>query len=204
MIRAKVALSTGARLSGNRHRTGVTRVAGGAVTDCAVIVRLADTVTLIASACHCRWSLESCERMWWTFDSSRLVGLGKIHLFRSKCFVSAYRSPRYGSVATAQKLLINILVTAPTVACGQTADNGESVVVFAFLSICRLMAIEAIDSFLRVLAHFVFMDDRILRTRVAIGTLSRSTHEFRFWLLSLNAGTCAVDQKCGKHQCEGN
>src|SRR5262249_2299967 len=118
MIRTEVALSTSARLSGDRHRTGVTRVAGGGVTHCGFSVRLPGAVTLLASACHCRWSLESCERMWWTFDSSRLVGLGKIHLFRSKCFVSAYRSPRYGSVTATQKLLINIFVTAPTVARG--------------------------------------------------------------------------------------
>src|SRR5690348_4684379 len=55
-----------------------------------------------------------------------------------------------------------------------------------------------------MLAHFVFVNNRILRARVAFGTLSRCAHELRFWLFSLNSRACAVNQKCRQHEREGN
>src|SRR5215471_7056566 len=204
MIWPEVALSAGTRLSGNRHRTRMACVTGRAVTDCAVVIGFADAVALLASAGHCRWPFESGERVRRTPDSSRLVSLGKIHLFRSKCFVSTNRSPRYGSVAAAEELLINIFMAASAISCRQVGDNGESIVFFALLIIRRLVAVEAINPLLRMLAHFVFVNNRVLRARVAFGTLSRSAHELRLWLFRLNSGACAVNQQCRQHQREGN
>src|SRR5215470_5065895 len=159
MIWPKVALSAGARLSGDRHRTGMTGMACRAGADRAIVVRLPDAVTLFASAGHCRWPFKSREGMRWTFDSSRLVGLGKIHLFRSKCSLSAHSGPRYGGVAAVQELLIDVFMAAPAIAGSKGADDGKPVVSLAFLSIRRLVAVQAIDALLRMFAHFVFVDD---------------------------------------------
>src|SRR5262249_25175763 len=163
MIRPEVALAAGTRLPGDRHRTGVTRMAAGAVADGAVFVGLADAVALFASAGHGGWPFESGKRMRGAVDASGLVRLGKIHLLRGKSFLAAHSCPRYSGVTAAQELLVNIFMTAPAVARGQTADDGESVVRLALLPIRRLMAIEAIHTFLSVFAHFVFMHNRILR-----------------------------------------
>ena len=203
-VGTEVAMSAGTGLSGDCHRTGVTRVAGGAVTNRAVVVGFSDAVTLLAAAGHRRWPFQSGERMWRALDPSRLVSLGEIYLFRSKCFVPAYRSPRHCGVPAAQKLLIDIFMATSTVASSEAANNGESVVRLTFLSVRGLMAVEAIDPFLCVFTHFIFMNNRILSARMAISALSRSAYEVRFWLFGLNTRTCAVDQKCGQHQREGN
>src|SRR5215470_1981376 len=166
MIWPEVALSTGARLSGDRHRTGVTRVAGGAVTDRAVVIGFADAVALLASAGHGRWPFESGERMWRALDSSRLVSLGKIYLLRSECFLPSHRSPRDRGMAAFEELLINIFMAAPAISCRQAGNDGKSVVFFPFLSLRRLVAVEAINALLRMLAQFVFVNNRILRARV--------------------------------------
>jgi hypothetical protein len=110
--------------------------------------------------------------MGWAFDSSRLVGLSKIHLFRSKRFVSTHRSPGHGGMAAAEKLLINVLMAAPAISCRKTGDDSESIVFFALLLARWLVAVEAINAPLGMLAHFVFVNNRILRARVAFGALS--------------------------------
>src|SRR5262249_3054578 len=172
MIWSDVALSTGARLSGNRHGTGMTCVAGRAVTDRAVVVGFADAVALFAPTGHCRWPFKSHERMWRTLDASRLISLGKVHLLRSECFLSSHRSPRHSGMPAVQELLIDVFVAAAAVARGEGANDGKSVVRLPFLSIRRLVAIQTIDPFLRVFANFVFVNNRILRARVAISALS--------------------------------
>src|SRR5690349_6106766 len=154
MIGAEMALSTGARLSGYRHRTDMTRVAGGATTDRVIVVGLADAVALFASTGHCRRPFESGERMGWASDSSRLIGLSKIHLFRSKCFVSTHCSPGHGGMTAAEELLVNILMAAPAISCRKTGDDGESIVFLALLFVRWLVAVEAINALLRMLAHF--------------------------------------------------
>ena len=159
MIWAEVALSAGAWLSGDRYRTSVPRVAGGAITDCAVIMGFSDTVALLASTGHRRGPFQSGERMWRTFDASWLVSLSEIHLLGSKCFVPSHCGPRNRGVAAVQELLIDVLMAATAVTGSEATYDGESVMLLTFLSIRRLMAIKAIDALLRVLAHFIFVNN---------------------------------------------
>src|SRR6185369_1762521 len=153
-------------------------------------------MALFASAGHRRRPFQSSEWMRRPLHTSRLVSFSKIYLLRSKWFVTADRGPRHCRVTAAQKLLINVFMAAAAVAGRKAANDGESVVFFTLLSFPRLMAIEAIDAFLRVLAHFVFMNNRILRARMALGAFSRSAYEVCSWLFSFDPGTRAVNEKC--------
>ena len=64
-----------------------------------------------------------------------------------------------------QKLLIDALVTAATISRSQLGRDHEAVVILFVLTGRRLMTIQAVHAFLRMLTHFVFVHDRVLRAR---------------------------------------
>jgi hypothetical protein len=103
-----------------------------------------------------------------------------------------------------QKLLIDVLVTAAAVARRQSRRDDEPMVILFLLSRRRLVALKAVHAFSRVLAHFVFVDDRILRPRVAFRAFPSGTHELGPGLLGLRTWPGAIDEKRGENESEGN
>src|SRR5262249_33576873 len=76
-------------------------------------------------------------------------------------------------------------------------DDGESVVLLALLSLRRLVAVEAVDALLRMLAHLVFVHDGILRARVTVGALAGGADELRAGLLRLDGRAGPVGDESG-------
>src|SRR4051812_38340931 len=68
----------------------------------------------------------------------------------------------------------------------------------------RLMAIEAVHAALRVHADLVFVHDRILLLRVALGALAGGAYEFRRRLSRFDARPRAVDEERADDQPECN
>ena len=66
-------------------------------------------------------------------------------------------------MTASQKLLVNLLVAASAVARSQpvSADD-KTVMLFFLLSGGGLVAFQAVHALLGVLAHLVFVDDRLL------------------------------------------
>lgn len=79
-------------------------------------------------------------------------------------------------MAASEELLINALVTCTAISGRQARYDDKSVVLLALLVLSRPVAIETVDVLLGMLAHFVFMDNRILLPRMAFGALARSAH----------------------------
>src|SRR4051812_5128879 len=147
---------------------GVTRRARA---DCAVGIGPPDGVALLASAGHRRSPLKLYEGMRRSSRASGLISLGKIHLLGREPFFTIDRSPGRRGMTAVKKLLINTLVATPAVSRGERGRDYESVMVLLFLSRGRLMALEAVHTFAGMSAHFIFMNHRILRTRVTLGAL---------------------------------
>ncbi len=108
-------------------------------------------------------------------------------------------------MAAVQKLLINLLVTTAAVA-GREAyrSDYEAVVIFLVLPGRRLVTIQAIHAFLRVPAHFVFVDDRVLSARMTLGAFSRGPHQFAAGLPTFGLRAGAVDEKRRHDQAKRN
>jgi hypothetical protein len=86
-----------------------------------------------------------------------------------------------------QELLVNLFVATPAIPRGQ-ADrrNRESMMIFLLLTRCCLVTIQTVHAFLCMLAHFVFVNDRVLGSRVTLGALTRRSHQFASRLFSFN------------------
>ena len=97
---------------------------------------------------------------------------------------------------TARELLVYLLMTAPAIRGGQanTRDH-KPVMIFLVLSRRGLVALQAVDAFLCVLAHFVLMHDRILQARVTLRALARRSHEVGSGLLGLDFGPRPVNEE---------
>ena len=115
MVRAHVALRASAGQPRNADRTGVPRVAGRAVSNGSVGIWFAHAVALLAAAGHGGSAFSLHERMRRPSRSSRLIGFGKIHLFRREAFLAINRGPRPRGVPAVQELLVNILVAASAI-----------------------------------------------------------------------------------------
>jgi hypothetical protein len=76
--------------------------------------------------------------------------------------------------------------------------------VFLVLSRRCLVALQAVDALLRVPAHFVFVDDGVLRAFVAFGAFSSGANQFTPGLASLGCRARTVDEECGYDETEGN
>ena len=64
---------------------------------------------------------------------------------------------------------------------------------FLVLAGCRLVTVQTVHALLGVLAHFVFVDYRISRAGVALGTLCRCSDKGAVQLLGLNFRPGTVD-----------
>jgi hypothetical protein len=95
------------------------------------------------------------------------------HVLGGKPLFAVYRSPRRGRVTAPQKLLIDTFVATPTIRRRHRLTDDESVVILLLLLFRRLMAVEAVDTFLRVNAQLVLMDDRVLLPGVTLCALTR-------------------------------
>src|SRR6476661_3208176 len=146
-------------------------MARGAGADRPIVVRAADAVALRAAAGARRRSLDRDERMRRSTGAARLEALGEFDHLRPKARFAEHCGPRRRRVSAAQEFLIHRLVTAAAVAGGQLARDDEPVMLLSLLAGGGLMAIEAVDAALRVTAHLVFVDDRVLLLRVALGAL---------------------------------
>src|SRR6266702_186801 len=107
-----------------------------------------------------------------TTGTSRLVLFGEGDLLRSQTFLSVDGTPRGGGMAATQEFLVDALMATAAVAGSQMGTDHEAVMVHLLLSVCRLMAVEAVDSLAGVGAHLVFVYDRVLGPGMALGTLS--------------------------------
>jgi len=64
----------------------------------------------------------------------------------------------------------------------------------------RLVAVETVDAFRGVLAHFVFVDDGILLAGMTFGALAGGFDKIGVGLVHFNAGTGALDKKRSQNQ----
>ena|SRR5690242_10685683 len=94
-----------------------------------------------------------------------------------------------------QELLVDRLVTAAAISGRELRRDDKAVMVLLLLTRSRLMAFEAADAFAGVLAHFIFVDHRVLRARVALGTLAGSAHQGGAGLLGFRRWACSIDQE---------
>ena len=101
-----------------------------------------------------------------------------------------------------QKLLINGLMAGAAVAGRQLGRNNEPVVVLFLLVGGGLMALQAIHAVAGMRAHLVFVNNRVLRARVAFGAFAGGAHERSAGLLGLRLGPSPVQEKGGEYQGE--
>jgi hypothetical protein len=67
-----------------------------------------------------------------------------------------------------------------------------------------LVAVQAVHALLRVHAHLVFVDDRILRSYMTFGALSRGSHQGGGRLLRFYFRPRAIQQERAHNQSESN
>jgi hypothetical protein len=162
-------------------------------------------MALFASADHGRRAFQLGERVRRAASPSGLIGLREIHLLGGQALLAIDRSPRRGCMAAMQKLLINLLMTTAAIASREAdSSDNEAVVLFLFLIRRRLVTLQAVDAFPGVPAHLIFMNDRVLRALMALGTFSRGSNQFAGRLASLAFGAGAVKQKCRDDKAERN
>jgi hypothetical protein len=89
-------------------------------------------------------------------------------------------------VATAQELLVDALVATAAIASGQFLGYDKTMVVLFLLIGCGLVTIEAVDALSGVRAHFIFVDDGKLCTRMAFRAFPRGTHQVCIGLVGLD------------------
>ena len=80
-------------------------------------------------------------------------------------------------MAPAQKLLIDVFMAAAAVAGGELDRDQESMMVLLLLPGGRLMAFQTVHALAGMSAHFVFVDDGILRTSVAFRAFPGGAHQ---------------------------
>ena len=91
--------------------------------------------------------------------------------------------------------------------CGSCPPSASRTIVKPLCSLLllirrRLMAVETVHALLGVRAHFVFVDDRVLLPRMALGTLAGCADERRRRLLRFDARPRTIDQERGDNQSE--
>src|SRR5215471_5461311 len=107
-------------------------------------------------------------------------------------------------MAAALKLLINLFVTGAAIARSDARRYDEPVVLFFLLTLLRLMAVQARNSLLRVLAQLVFMDNGILLVGVAFRAFACRFNEVRSRLIDLNAGPRSMQEESTQNESERN
>ena len=185
---------------GESDRTGVARVTFGASADRAVVVRLADCVALLAAGRDGRMPLRKCQRVGRTLGASRLELFAEGNLLRTQALFAVDRGPTRRGVAAAKKFLIDAFVAGAAIAGSQVGADHKSVVIDLLLAGTGLVAVETIHALLRMDGHLVFVHDRILKPRMALGALSRSADEVGGRLSGFDARACTIDEKGGQNE----
>ena len=201
-----MALATGRGQACESNRTGVARMAFGAGADGAIVIGLADCVALLTTGRGCRMSFRKHKRVRRALCATRLELFAEGNLLGTQAFLTVDGGPTRGGVAAAEEFLIDAFVAGAAIAGGQVSTDNESMVIDLLLAGAGLVAVEAIDVFLRVGGHFVFMHNRILQARVALSALSRCPNKVSRRLRSLDTGALSIDQKRGQDQrkCDDN
>ena len=172
------------------------RVACRAVANRPVVVGFADRVALLAAAGHGGSAFESDEWMRGPFYPARLIRFGEGDLFGRERLFSAHGGPGNSGVAAVEKFLIDLFVASTAIAGRDVArGDDETIVVFGFLSLGGLVAVEAVDAALGVLAHFVFVNDGVLGARVAVGALASGADELGARLFGFRFGARAINEE---------
>ena len=173
-------------------------------SNCSVFVGLADCMALFTTGSGRRMPFRKYERIRRTPCAAWLELLAKRYLFRSEPLLTLHGGPTGSSMAAAKKFLINAFMARPAITNCQVDANDESVMIDFLLAGRGLVAIQAIYALLRMSGHFIFVNNRVLQTRVALGALPGSADEVGCRLSDLNAGTLAVDQKRRQNQRKSN
>src|SRR5262249_7642737 len=126
---------------------------------------------------------------------SGMKALGERDILGLETALAEDGRPRDGGVAAPQEFLIDGVVARAAVAGRELRDDGEAVMILTLLSGSRLMAIEAVDALSRVRAQLVFVDDRILLGRMALGALAGGPHEGGGGLLDVHPWPRAIDHE---------
>ena len=103
-------------------------------------------------------------------------------------------------MAAAEELLVNGFVADPAVCRCHGRVDDKSVVVRCRLTVCNLVAIEAIQTLFRVGAQLEFVDYRKLRVPMALGALAARPHKRRARLLYDRAWPARIDEVGRKNQ----
>lgn len=98
-----------------------------------------------------------------------------------------------------QELLVNgFMAGAAVCRCHRSVDH-EPVVIHPFLALRDLVAIQAIEPFLRVGAHLKFVHDRVLSVQMALRALAAGSHERSARLLHHHPRPPRVDEIRGQN-----
>src|SRR6516162_8673731 len=87
--------------------------------------------------------------------------------------------PRRRCMPAAREFLVHRLMTGAAIGGRQRCSQRETVMLLRLLILGRLVTIETGDAFARMGAELVFMDDRMLRSRVTLGAFPRRPYEIR-------------------------
>jgi hypothetical protein len=107
-------------------------------------------------------------------------------------------------VAAAQELLIDILMARAAIRRRHRHVDDKSVVVPLLLSFSHLVAIQAVQAFLRMSAHLELVHHGILRVEMAFGAFPAGTNERRARLLDNRSRPARVDEIGRNDQCRGD
>ena len=105
---------------------------------------------------------------------------------------------------TVQELLVDVFVATTAVSGRKLSGDRETVMIFLLLPRGGLMAIEAVHTLLGVHAHLVFVNDRVLRSRMALGAFSGGADQVRGGLFGFDLRTRAIDQESGEDKGKGD
>ena len=142
-----------------------------ACANCSVFVGLADGVALFTTGSGRRMPFGKHERIRRPSCAAWLKLFAKGYLFRSEALFALHGGPTGSSVTAAKKFLIDAFMAGAAVTSCQVSADDESVVIDFLLARGGLVAIQAIYAFLRMSGHLIFVNHRVLETRMALSAL---------------------------------
>ncbi len=121
-------------------------------------------------------------------------------LLRRQVFVTVDGGPGRRGVTAAQELLVDRFVAGSAVGGRHAVGDDEAVMVVAFLTAGRLMALQAVDLLACMNAQLVLVDDRVLQVGVAFGAFAGGAHQFGGGLFGHDARPIPVNRVSGHQQ----
>jgi hypothetical protein len=157
-----VALAASAWKSGEFDRGRVPAVTGGAIADGSIFIGSADAMATRATTFSCGRTFERSQRVGWPLYAAWLILFRKGYLLRCETLLAPDCCPRGGCMSAPKELLVYGIMTSAAISRSDGSIDHKSIVICSFLSLCHLMTIEAINTFLRMSAHLELMDYGIL------------------------------------------